>query len=60
MVRSIAVPVPDAIYIAVVQGIGSGAIQTVTEIIGSDLIALKDRGLFYGFMGACVLPSITP
>ncbi|KAF9027545.1 MFS general substrate transporter [Hymenopellis radicata] len=35
-----------------IQGLGSGGIQTLTTIIVSDLVPLKERGLFNGITGA--------
>ncbi|KAF9461629.1 MFS general substrate transporter [Collybia nuda] len=35
-----------------IQGLGSGGIQTLTTIVVSDLVPLKERGLYNGITGA--------
>lgn len=38
------------LYIAI-QGVGGGCVQTLTSIIISDLVPLRERGLFQGITG---------
>jgi MFS family permease len=42
-----------------VQGLGAGAITSSMQIVLSDLVTLRERGAFSGFMSLCVflLPS---
>jgi MFS family permease len=39
-----------------IQGLGAGAITTAMQIILSDLVALRERGVFTGLMALCVFP----
>ena len=47
-------------YLAVVQGIGAGGIASLTQIIISDLVPLKERGAFNGLiaMSATSIDSV--
>jgi MFS family permease len=38
-----------------IQGMGSGGILSMTEIITADMVPLRERGLYVGIIGACVL-----
>jgi hypothetical protein len=39
-----------------IQGLGAGAITASMQIMLSDLVTLRERGTFSGFMALCVLP----
>jgi MFS family permease len=38
-----------------IQGMGGGGILSLTQIILSDLVPLRERGIFNGLLGMCVL-----
>lgn len=38
-----------------IQGIGSGSIMGLTQIVISDIVSLEERGKWSGFIGATVL-----
>lgn len=38
-----------------VQGIGGGGVQALTTMVFSDLVPLRDRGIFQGITGVYVL-----
>jgi MFS family permease len=40
-----------------VQGLGAGAITASMQIILSDLVTLRERGTYTGFMALCVVPT---
>ena len=40
-----------------IQGLGSGGIQSTTEVIMSDLVPLVERGIFFGIIGRYVYTS---
>ena len=39
-----------------IQGIGSGSIMGLTQMVISDIVSLEERGKYSGFIGATVLP----
>jgi MFS family permease len=39
-----------------VQGIGSGSIMGMSQIVISDIVSLEERGKYSGFIAATVLP----
>lgn len=41
------------ILLSAVQGLGAGGINSLTQIILSDLVPLKDRGKFNGLVAMC-------
>jgi MFS family permease len=38
-----------------VQGVGSGSIMGLTQMVISDIVSLEERGKYAGFLGATVL-----
>jgi MFS family permease len=40
--------------IIAIQGLGGGGILPLTQIILSDLVPLRERGMFSGLLGMCV------
>lgn len=42
------------------QGVGGGAIVTMSEIIIADLVPLKDRGFYQGIYAGLVEPASRP
>ena len=53
--RKLTVAMVWLIIARAVQGIGSGSIMGLTQMVISDIVSLEERGKYAGFIGATVL-----
>jgi MFS family permease len=54
--RELTVAMVWLIVARAIQGVGSGSIMGLTQMVISDIVSLEERGKYSGFIGATVLP----